>query len=219
MRARLDSLENLFKQLKQATAPKAQRIFERLKSNVDVQRLLEDLDIEAGDDDETEPATTSDTRGALTTQTGGNASSVGPVSLRDAPVSEKLVPITWQIEIPDAKATREAVDNFFDCAGQLLHVFTRKQAAGFQEEVFNGSPRTPSWKASACCLCAIAAIGKVYNGTIPSSGSAHVYYNVSKSLFEDLIEIRSLDAMKVCTLLALYNIFDKATLALVHIGK
>src|SRR5690348_6122384 len=52
MRARLDSLEELFKQLKDAPAPKAQRMFKRLRTNIEIQTLLEDLDDHSGGSDE-----------------------------------------------------------------------------------------------------------------------------------------------------------------------
>jgi hypothetical protein len=110
------------------------------------------------------------------------------------------------------------VDNFFICAGTLLHVFSREQAQKFHQEVFEGQVQDASWRGSLCCLCAIAAIGKAYDNTSSASGSSKLYYDVSKSLFEDLIEVRSLDGIKVCTLLALFNIFDKATLAIIHVG-
>jgi hypothetical protein len=233
MRARLDALEALFKQLRLATTPKAQRLFNKLRVNTDVQLLLDSLDKDGGHDNEDEdipPAIqeqehpTAELAARLPDHPSRrNFSNVeqahsGPVTLRDAVPKEQMERLSWNIEVPAAPATRAAVDNFFGCAGTLLHVFTREQAESFHDEAFSGTSQTPSWKASVCCLCAIAAIGKVYHHDPDASGGAKRYYDVAKGLFEDLVEIRSLDAIKVCTLLALFNIFDKATLAVVHVG-
>jgi hypothetical protein len=235
MKARLDHLEALFKQLKEATAPKAQRLFQRLRSNVEVQNLLENLDDDAGEDVEVDdedptppiaqqkqilsdlaaekPTVSSDERQQVTTPP-----TSGPVRLSTSQIIEPTQHLTLSIDIPNATITQAAIDNFFNCAGNLLHVFSREQAKQFHQHVFESRNRDAHWRASVCCLCALAAIGKAYDQSPNASGSSRRYYEISKSLFEDLIEVRSLDGTKVCSLLALFNIFDKATLAIIHVG-
>ena len=44
------------------------------------------------------------------------------------------------------------------------------------------------------------------------------FYSLSKQYTESVIEKDPLEAVKVCTLHAIYNVMDKATVALAYIG-
>ena len=238
MKARLDSLEALFKQLKEADTSKAQRLFDRLRSSDEIQSLVQEIEEDAGDGQECE-LPNSATSAVLTgeSMTGDIAPASHDEDCRssaDAPPNEPRIQavalrsdeitdtsLTWGLnfDIPSPEITEAAVERFFACAGTLLHVYSRDDARELHKHVFSDVARTADWRASLCCLCAIASIGKSYDHSPDSSGISRRYYDIVKSLFEDLIEVRSLDGIKVCTLLALYNIFDKATLALIHIGE
>ncbi|KAH7302938.1 hypothetical protein B0I35DRAFT_500478 [Stachybotrys elegans] len=120
--------------------------------------------------------------------------------------------------IPSASTTRAAVDSFFSSSGKLFHVFSREQVAGHYEHVF-GSDTCPirSRKTAICCLATVAAVGVQYNADHFEVGMDGVFYDVAKHFFEDLMEEQPLNAIKACTLLAMYNIMNKATVSLGYI--
>lgn len=122
--------------------------------------------------------------------------------------------------IPSSSITQAAVDSFFSSSGKLFHVFSRNHISGYYENVFgsDGCP-VPSQKAAICCLAAVAAVGVQYNADDFELGTDGVFYDVARHFFENLMEEQPLDAIKVCTLLAMYNIMNKATVSLAYIGS
>ncbi|KAL2674322.1 hypothetical protein Neosp_012773 [[Neocosmospora] mangrovei] len=73
-------------------------------------------------------------------------------------------------------------------------------------------------KTAICCLAAVAAVGVQYNGDDFDVGADAVFYDVARHFFENLVEEQPLDAIKACTMLAMYNILNKATVSLAYIG-
>jgi hypothetical protein len=164
MKGRLDSLEALFKHLRQATAPKAQKLFEKLRSNVAIQSLLQGLDGETGVDDEIDTGRESrsvDNQKQVLAQL---ADKSGKLPLDDSPEERQHLPppiplgdggqvveptenFGPYIKIPSASVTQAAVENFFNCAGSLLHVFSRDEAKILHEEVFGGRSQEIKWRA------------------------------------------------------------------------
>jgi hypothetical protein len=122
--------------------------------------------------------------------------------------------------IPSASTTQAAIDSFFSSSGQLFHVFSREQVSGYFEDVFgsDGCP-IPSQKTAICCLAAVAAVGVQYNADDFEAGIDGVFYDVARHFFENLMDEQPLDAIKACTLLAMYNIMNKATVSLAYIGS
>ncbi|KAL6405769.1 hypothetical protein AUP68_10907 [Ilyonectria robusta] len=120
--------------------------------------------------------------------------------------------------IPSASTTQAAVDSFFSSSGKLFHVFSREQVTGYYKHVF-GSDGCPirSRKTAICCLATVAAVGVQYNTDDFEVGMDGVFYDVAKHFFENLMEEQPLDAIKACTLLAMYNIMTKATVSLAYI--
>ncbi|KAK8108068.1 uncharacterized protein PG998_010081 [Apiospora kogelbergensis] len=76
-------------------------------------------------------------------------------------------------------------------------------------------------QAELCCLCAVAAVGMrfAYNDE-KAVGYSETLYQTSTNYFALLYKILPLDAIKVCTLLATFNIKNQRTtaLAFVEIG-
>ncbi|CRK11388.1 hypothetical protein BN1708_010135 [Verticillium longisporum] len=120
--------------------------------------------------------------------------------------------------IPSASITQAAVDSFFSSSGKLFHVFSREQVLGYYKDVFgsDGCP-IPSQKTAVCCLAAVAAVGVQYNAGDFDVGIDGVFYDVARHFFGNFIEEQPLDAIKVCALLAMYNIMNKTTASLAYI--
>ncbi|KAK8869196.1 hypothetical protein PGQ11_007774 [Apiospora arundinis] len=76
-------------------------------------------------------------------------------------------------------------------------------------------------QAELCCLCAVAALGMRFAYDDKQAiGYSETLYHTSTNYFSLLYKILPLDAIKVCTLLANFNIMNKRTtaLAFVEIG-
>ncbi|KAK3351128.1 hypothetical protein B0H65DRAFT_108575 [Neurospora tetraspora] len=117
--------------------------------------------------------------------------------------------------IPNADATRAALNSFYSSSGKLFHVFSQQEMDRYFTTVFgyDGRPNS-SQKMAICCLCSVAAIGIQYNPDDFEKGSEHIFYEVARRYFVDVLEESSLDAIKVCTLLAFFNVMNKATISL-----
>ncbi|KAK4187014.1 hypothetical protein QBC35DRAFT_385935 [Podospora australis] len=124
----------------------------------------------------------------------------------------------FQFVLPSAKSVSDGVQSFFGSSGKLFHVFSPEQAQEYYWTVFGlkGLPNVKERKA-ICCLCIIAAIGVQYNPSDFEQGADELLYNVARRFFTDVMEESPLEAIKVCTLLAMYNVMNKATAALAYI--
>ncbi|KAH7187606.1 hypothetical protein DER44DRAFT_845053 [Fusarium oxysporum] len=122
------------------------------------------------------------------------------------------------VVIPSASTTQAAVDSFFSSSGKLFHVFSREQVSGYYKDVFgrDGCP-IPNQKTAICCLAAVAAVGVQYNAGDFEAAIEGVFYDLARHFFGSFMEEQPLDAIKVCALLAMYNIMNKATVSLAYI--
>ncbi|QKD57570.2 uncharacterized protein FOBCDRAFT_140392 [Fusarium oxysporum Fo47] len=120
--------------------------------------------------------------------------------------------------IPSASTTQAAVESFFSSSGKLFHVFSREQVSGYYKDVFgrDGCP-IPRQKTAICCLAAVAAVGVQYNAGDFEVAIEGVFYDLARQFFGSFMEEQPLDAIKVCALLAMYNIMNKATVSLAYI--
>ncbi|AEO56594.1 hypothetical protein MYCTH_2057132 [Thermothelomyces thermophilus ATCC 42464] len=124
------------------------------------------------------------------------------------------------VPLPGAKTTRAGVQTFFGSTGKLFHVYTQRQMEAYHTAVFgadDGKPPDTSRGLELCCLYAVAAVGVLYNAGTFQPGLENVFHDVSRRFFSDLMEQRPLDTIKVCTLYAMYNVLDKATVALAYV--
>ncbi|EAA32473.1 hypothetical protein GE21DRAFT_7520 [Neurospora crassa] len=117
--------------------------------------------------------------------------------------------------LPNADATRAALNSFYSSSGKLFHVFSQQDMDRFFTIVFgyDGRPNY-SQKMAICCLCSVAAVGIQYNPDDFEKGSEHIFYEVARRYFVDVLEESSLDAIKVCAMLAFFNVMNKATISL-----
>ncbi|PNP60603.1 hypothetical protein FNYG_14665 [Fusarium nygamai] len=122
--------------------------------------------------------------------------------------------------VPSASTTQAAVESFFSSSGKLFHVFSREQVSGYYKDVFgrDGCP-IPRQKTAICCLAAVAAVGVQYNAGDFEVAIEGVFYDLARQFFGSFMEEQPLDAIKVCALLAMYNIMNKATVSLAYIGS
>ncbi|RSL53851.1 hypothetical protein CEP53_007602 [Fusarium sp. AF-6] len=103
-------------------------------------------------------------------------------------------------------------------SGRLFHVFSREQILRYHKDVFvNDGCTVANQKTAICCLAAVAAVGVQYNSDDFDVGTDAVFYDVARHFFENLVEEQPLDAIKACTMLAMYNMMNKATVSLAYI--
>lgn len=219
----------------------AQEILRRIRSNTDVTSVLNFLrDVEQSIQPSTPPAGKYH-NGILSP----NASSFDPVTGGDGVHSQsQLSPSgssaqitktglsstsvqcrtyhsnepTTKYVVPSASMSEKAISAFFTCSGKLFHVFTREQSVQVFNAVYqNGTEKASN--ASMCKMCAIAAVGSQYSHDEFLPELRDTFYDNAKSFLEDCIDVEPLQAVKVCVLLAMYNIMDKSTVALSYISK
>jgi hypothetical protein len=65
----------------------------------------------------------------------------------------------------------------------------------------------------------VAAVGTQYLHEMFDRRIERAFYELARYDFEILVEAAPLEALKVCILMAMYNISNKATIALVYVGK
>ena len=133
---------------------------------------------------------------------------------------------------------KNAVNMFLQSAGMLFHCFTRKQADNILDNefgLFEHPDKTSLWdilkretniqrNAQLAELCGMAAVGILYlrlqsQNNMPSAESAGYIYSTTRLLLDSSIQANPLRAIKVCALLAMYNIVLKGTVALAYIGN
>lgn len=136
------------------------------------------------------------------------------------PADDLAALLHFDIPLPSAKTTWAGVQSFFSATGKLFHIYTQQQMQDYYRAVFgvDGKPDT-SRKLEICCLYAFAAVGIQYNAGDFKKGLGEAFHGVSRRFFSEVMEDRPLDTIKVCTLFAMYNILDKATVALAYVGE
>lgn len=123
--------------------------------------------------------------------------------------------------IPDLDTVKEAIEVFFSCSGRLFHVFSREQVAAHYAalvEARHGLLSQARLKEVLCFVMAVAAVGALYVADGSRNPKGHVFYDVARCYLDDVIERRPYDAIKVCALLAQYNVLSKATVSLSYVG-
>lgn len=121
--------------------------------------------------------------------------------------------------LPDAVITKRAMDSFFCCSGKLFHVFSKEQASDCYRAVYEAPVDTRGWReADVCSLMAIASVGAQYLPDTFSEEAKLGFYEVARYLFEIVAQHDPLRAIKICTLLAHYNLMERAMIALTYVG-
>lgn len=122
--------------------------------------------------------------------------------------------------LPDASLTEQAIESFLSCSCDMFQVFTRTQLREHFGAVYD-NPEGSGENANAhiSCLMAVAAVGAQYMPDRFGQQDAAGFYDLSRHHFEALVERQPLHALKVCTLLAQYNVLGKVTISLAYVGK
>ncbi|OTA67983.1 hypothetical protein K449DRAFT_419666 [Hypoxylon sp. EC38] len=127
-------------------------------------------------------------------------------------------PLSIQLTIPRASIAQSAIDGFFSCSGKLFHVFSRAQVSCLFKSAFQDlSEFNCEKKADVCCVMAVAAVGSQYAQDEGFKQYEDVFYGIARHYFDDVLETRPMDSIKVCALLTLYNVFRKATASLAYV--
>ncbi|GAB1314630.1 hypothetical protein MFIFM68171_04840 [Madurella fahalii] len=245
LKSRLQALEKLVRALKSKPDDEAEQLLRRIRTADDILSISSDDDSKTHGTPPAPPSTTaassvssqtqssSATSGlessfvALSTTVNGAMSSHAPsesLSLARSPartgqgLPARASAHLFRLVLPDVDSTWDGVQSFFSFSGKLFHVFSLQDAINYRNAIYglDGRPDI-SQKVAICCLCAVAAVGIQYNCNSFEKGSEEVLYDVSRHFFSDVLEQRPLDAIKVCTLYALYNIMNKATVALAYV--
>lgn len=111
----------------------------------------------------------------------------------------------------------QAAEKVLTTTGVLFQVYSSEQQKAIFHEVYCDQTRPPSM-AAICELCCVAAVGTQYSAGQIGPQTGEELYSIAKHLLDDVITLSPLRAMKVSTLLAVYNIVNHATVSLVYIG-
>ncbi|ROT36242.1 hypothetical protein SODALDRAFT_281851 [Sodiomyces alkalinus F11] len=242
MMVRLDSLESLFQSLQTRPQAEVDQILQLIRSSEDLTSITKSL-TSGTDQDMSSPAfstcmgpvqeslhtppapmsppnSTSDhvhTPGSTPSNTSmHNSSHLAGLGRRLSIVKSTAALV--QMSLPDAFVTTMVVNAFFNSACQLFHVFTQDQVLRFRNEVYSDKDcASREKKIAVACLAATAAAGAQYLHTSLDEGVLSSFYDLSRHHLELVIQDRPLDAIKVCNLLAMYNILEKAPVALVYV--
>lgn len=139
----------------------------------------------------------------------------GGIQQTDSPSSSVDVSTVLGFPMPDADTFKAAISYFYECTGSLFHSFTKEEGEEMVAELAkNGTGRMP--KTVLCEICSLAAIASLYSRGKIAPHLTGSFYSIAKQFLDDAIEADPVRAMKVCLLLAMYNIVHKGTVALAY---
>ncbi|KAK8880263.1 nitrate assimilation regulatory protein nirA [Apiospora arundinis] len=125
-----------------------------------------------------------------------------------------------RIPVSDTRKIGIAIDAFFKSSGDLFLVFNKEVIMRYHSNIYFDRPDIQQRvkQAELCCLCAVAAVGLCYVDKLEFDDVyCEALYHTATNHFALLSEVLPLDAIKVCTLLAHYNIEKKRTIALAFV--
>jgi hypothetical protein len=142
-----------------------------------------------------------------------------------------------RIQVVTVATVKAAVAMFFMATGLLFYVFPKEQADSIQHDLLNEAKYpgdTPfsvilsksdslEERARLAEICGAASVGMLYQRLFdkqqpPPLGLSDYFYSLTKQLLDNTIEANPLRAMKVCAMLAMYNIVVKGSVALAYVG-
>ncbi|KAK7928450.1 ankyrin repeat protein [Apiospora marii] len=146
---------------------------------------------------------------------------IEPLSkLLDVPTEPESVPAS--VSGPQVLTSREQtaffVDAFFSTNDQVFHVFSRDQVEKYIHLCYDEDSQKQT--ADACCLSAVAAVGSQYRHEVVDKQlrPRRTFYDLARGHFESARDIQPSDAIKVSTMLCLYNITSSADEAARYAG-
>ncbi|KAF2141105.1 uncharacterized protein K452DRAFT_45261 [Aplosporella prunicola CBS 121167] len=234
MKARNEELESqlaisreIIRALRTAPMPEAAQLFERLRSGADLAEIIDSGQHNnqqapgqiSGSDATEQNINITENKGLIWANPSLGSAKDQEVAASSRSSSNQQVGFEYDcslatpLDILKSPACFDAYNLFIDCVGVLFYVYTQDQV----KSVFEIFLRRPPEHVPTSLLCeafAIAAVGSLYShDTIPPDIGI-TFYNMAKWFLNDLVKIDPLRAMKVCVLLAAYNIVTKETVAL-----
>lgn len=223
MKARLESLEELFSTLQTQSPEEIHRTMQSIKSAGDIKSSPGSSSLQSGSISTSPTSPQSQDQAESSSLTSCGETTGEDVGARSAGVKNgRSHNNAADFGLPDASVIADAVAAFYDSSGPLFHVFTRPQALAFYAHVYypaDPHDGTDSMRADVACVAAIAAVGAQYvNGGIDDDLDGRLY-EISRRNFEAVIEERPFDAIKTSALSAMFNIMTKATTAITYVGR
>ncbi|EFX02393.1 ankyrin repeat protein [Grosmannia clavigera kw1407] len=238
MRSRLAAYENVFASLRQASQADSERLLCRLRVLDDPVAMLR----ETGGST-TVPSSASSPRVATASTLAAAAvlsspiaaSATGSVSdsgdelsasppKKPAQMSPSGLHSTILVELamPGAAVTAKALSEFYKHGGKLQHVFAEDEAGRLYAMLF-GSPAPVSTSdnnrsIATACVASIVAVGMQTSPDLFTPDQARTAYNLAKHYFELVMEAAPFTAIKLATMLAIFNLMAQNTVALMWIG-
>ena len=130
----------------------------------------------------------------------------------------QVVKDSSMLEIPDIQDSERAIHAFFASSAKLFHAFSHDQATQLVHSVYRQEMGDRTG-ASVSELCSIAAVGCMYSSDEIQDELRDAFYTVAKLYLEESLDADLFRGLKVCTLLAHYNVLDKSTVALSYVGQ
>jgi len=223
-----DSLLNILDCLRSRPLSDARSLFDSLRASEDASAFLKAFsDIKTLDAARTTVPSSNDSsadsRNMLSaSQSPDRSSDLSSLYSLDMPPSTKQPckepnvftdPSLVCLSLPPEPITRKAVDRFYSGSGKLFHVIDRKSITSHLDSLYRGNQRDVS--SILCEVCSVAAIGSLYLSE-PCEAQGF-FYDTARVLLDDTIQEAPLQAAKCCTLLSMYNVMSKATVALAYV--
>ncbi|KAM7214844.1 hypothetical protein V8F06_009752 [Rhypophila decipiens] len=216
MKTRLESLERIVAALQTRPPDEADQILNRIRSADDIETVM--IQSSSYSSSGRESISSSDAGMASTPSSGLPPPPRAGSGAHQPGMNHSAFLVS--LIIPSATTTVAAIQSFYSSSGKLFHVFSREQVDVYYKSVFglglDGRPNTNN-RIALCSLAAVAAVGIQYNPADFEKGSEVVFYDVARHYFAHVVEEKPLDAIKVCTMLAMYNILSKTTVSLAYV--
>lgn len=119
--------------------------------------------------------------------------------------------------LSNRSAMEQGIMHFQSRCGRLFYICTPEQAHLLFTRVFDSDPAAVK-SAVLSELCSVAAAGLLYGSDEAFADTADALYGIAKQFLDDLIDTDALRAVRTCAVLAMYNIVNKATVALAMVG-
>jgi hypothetical protein len=140
-----------------------------------------------------------------------------PSLLKREPFIVRPSELPAHLDVPDEHNYRDAIASFHECSGKLFQVCDEDEIEASFGHVFRNPDGNPPSAISLCRISALAAVGCLYMKGKRGDELKHTFYYIAKSMLDSCIEIDPLISSTFCTLVSMYNIMSRATVALVYI--
>ncbi|KAI9704048.1 MAG: hypothetical protein M1820_005670 [Bogoriella megaspora] len=131
-------------------------------------------------------------------------------------IGRESYPSKFHLGIPNLDELRLALDAWSTCNGQVFYTFAQEEVDILVDAVRQNADQD-ALGAHLAVLCAISALGAQYSLDAFSSIQTTRFYNCAKLLLDNCMAQNPFHAMKAATILAMYNVFERATVTFVYL--